>query len=135
MRTNPGRRMRRAKRFGLRAPTRMTEHQRFQQAELGRCDAVLAHLGVAVDLDGDALVDGPAPAAAETSPPAEGQEAGQPDYTRPLADREANAYEFAVLAALQDKPVYQQSVPADVIEHRRAKNRAARKARRKAVAR
>lgn len=127
--------MRRAKRFGLRAPTRMTEDQRFQQAENGRCDAVLAHLGVAADLDEDVSVDEPAPAAAETSPPAEGQVSGQPDYTRPSAGRESGAYEFAVLAALQDKPVYQRSVPADVIERRRARNRAARKARRKAVAR
>lgn len=135
MRTNPGRRLRRAKRFGLRAPTRMTEDQRFQQAETGRCDAVLAHLGVSADLDDNVPVDEAAPAAAETSPPAEGREAGQPDYTRPSGGRESGAYEFAVLAALQDKPVYQQSVPADVIERRRAKNRAARKARRKAVAR
>ena len=130
MRTNPGRRLRRAKRFGLRAPTRMTEDQRFQQAENGRCDGVLAHLGVSADLDDNVPVDEAAPAAA-----AEGREAVQPDYTRPSAGRELGAYEFAVLAALQDKPVYQQSVPADVIERRRAKNRAARKARRKAVAR
>lgn len=128
MRTNPGRRLRRAQKFGLRAPTRMTDYQRDRQAEGGRCDAVLAHLGVLPDLDETATE------AAETSP-TQTPAAGQPDYTRPVADRESNAYEFAVLAALQDKPVYQQSVPADVIERRRAKNRAARKARRKAVAR
>jgi len=124
--------MRRAKRFGLRAPTRMTEYQRFQQAEVGRCGGVLAHLGVASDLADDDQVDDTTPAEVETSPPAP---AGQPDYTRPQGDRESSAYEFAVMAALQDKPVYQQSVPADVIAHRRAQNRAARKARRKAVAR
>lgn len=135
MRTNPGRRLRRAQKFGLRASTRMSDYQRDRQAEGGRCDAVLAHLGVLPDLDEDAPVDDATPTVTETSPPAEGQDAGQPDYTRPVADRESTAYEFAVLAALQDKPVYQQTVPADEVERRRAKNRAARKARRKAVAR
>lgn len=128
MRTNPGRRLRRAQKFGLRASTRMSDYQRDRQAEGGRCDAVLAHLGVLPDLDETAteVVE-----ASPTQTPA----AGQPDYTRPVADRESTAYEFAVLAALQDKPVYQQTVPADEVERRRAKNRAARKARRKAVAR
>lgn len=61
----------------------------------------------------------------------------QPDYTRPLTDREPTSFEHAAFAVLQGKHVYQGSVPAADIAARRDRNRAARKARRRnrAVAR
>ncbi len=130
--SNPGRRARRQQRHGVHAPTRMTEFQRNHQAEANRFDGMLDHLDIAATGNPDAetleaeyldeeigVADGTA--AADTRP--------QPDYTRPIADREASAYEFAVMAALQDKPVYQKSVHPDEIRRRRARNRAARKAR------
>ena len=130
--SSPGRRLRRAQRFGVHAPTRMSEYQRHRQAETGSCDGLFDYLGIIDDIiydeDEEAVVEHRDDAAAP---------AGQLDYTRPLADRESTAFEFAFLSALQSKPVYQQSVPADEVQRRRDRNRAARKARRRnrAVAR
>lgn len=59
-----------------------------------------------------------------------GPQAQQRDYTRPLTDREPTTFEHAAFAALQGKHVYQGSVPAADVQHRRDRNRAARKARR-----
>lgn len=123
MRTNPGRRVRRAQRNRVHAPTRMSEEQRYAQAGADRFGALLDHLGivdakVVYDEDYEDRTEGDGPCVAA------------PDYTRPQAGRESSAYEFAIMAALQDKPVYQGSVHPDVVARRRAKNRAARRARR-----
>lgn len=123
--SSPGRRLRRAQRFGAPAPTRMSEYQRHRQAETGSCRGVFDHLGIIDDI----IIDEGEEAVVEDRDDAAAP-AGQPDYTRPLADRESTAFEFAVLSALQSKPVYQQSVPADEVQRRRDRNRAARKARR-----
>lgn len=124
MRTNPGRRIRRAQRYGHRAPTRMTEHQRYQQACAGPYDRMLDHLGI---IDVDIVDDDHGTGHGDPTPP---PTAAGRDNTHPITDTEPHAYQLAILAALQDKPVYQGSVHVDVIARRRARNKAARRARR-----
>jgi hypothetical protein len=112
----------------VRQPTRMTQWQRNRQAEQQRFDPMLVRLGIHVDaqiVDDDENSDG---AAGQTE--AEAEPLTYPGGHEPSGVREATAYERAILGALQQKPVYEGTVAADVIAARRRRNKLARRARR-----
>lgn len=138
MRGNPSRARRRAAR-AVRRPSRMTDYQRHRQAEqLHGVDKIrdylhdidlevlneLAHSDTHGEQDVCDQVDDSAEDGAEVVHPTTHHHAD----TEPV--REPNAYELAILGALQHKSVYQGSVPVDDIRRRRLRNRDSKRARR-----
>lgn len=130
MRGNPSRARRRAAR-AVRQPSRMTDYQRRRQAEqLQGTDKIRDYLHdldleVSNDLI-DELVD-------EVEVEVEDAEPDEPTThhhsdTEPA--RDPNAYELAILGALQRKNVYLGDVPVDEVQRRRLRNRDAKRSRR-----
>ncbi|OHU48134.1 hypothetical protein [Mycobacteroides chelonae] len=102
----------------------MTDYQRNRQAEqLRGVDKIRDYLH---DIDLEVLneLDEDDVAAPESDEPSTHHHAD----TEP--EREPNAYELAILGALQNKSVYQGDVPVDEVRRRRLRNRDSKRARR-----
>ncbi|SIF35604.1 Uncharacterised protein [Mycobacteroides abscessus subsp. abscessus] len=130
MRGNPSRARRRAAR-AVRQPSRMTDYQRHRQAEqLHGVDKIRDYLhDIELDISPDVLNELIEDEDGAPLPPCTvcGVTHHHAD-TEPV--REPNAYELAILGALQHKSVYQGSVPVDDIRRRRLRNRDSKRARR-----
>ncbi|BAX98891.1 hypothetical protein MSTE_03591 [Mycobacteroides stephanolepidis] len=103
----------------------MTDYQRNRQAEqLHGVDKIRDYLH---DIDLEVLneliedEDGAAP---------EDDQPSTHHHADTAPEREPNAYELAILGALQNKSVYLGSVPADEVRRRRLRNRDSKRARR-----
>lgn len=129
MRGNPSRARRRAAR-AVRQPSRMTDYQRHRQAEqLHGVDKIRDYLhDIELDISPDVLNELIEDEDDVAAPESDGPVTHHHADTEPV--REPNAYELAILGALQHKSVYQGSVPVDDIRRRRLRNRDSKRARR-----
>lgn len=134
MRGNPSRARRRAAR-AVRQPSRMTDYQRNRQAgQLRGADKIRDYLrdidlDVTNELEDGAVADMLIADAVEDELDSV-DEPGTHYHADTEPEREPNAYELAILGALQHKSVYLGGVPADEIRRRRLRNRDSKRSRR-----